>query len=266
LEPGSHHLAALVHHRGVPTRILANLPPFFACRVLAGEKTIPVEWRCRRLPGYSAVRRINPQLGWIEWCDTRKNPRAWADAAFDDQSWETPVVRNLPIGPMTPLSSALPLTQPVVARTLAEGPLAATFGYETDDVSASFFLSDLRCDRMPADGWWKRYDLGKIRLIRPRFRLDLPAGATLEFAYAEALSHDRVSPFIPLSCGASCNLDHYVAAGGVQDFSPLEYRGGRYVEVHVSGVTGPVRFVQETFKSVRITPMPPAASPARIPF
>jgi alpha-L-rhamnosidase len=246
LDAGPHYLTALVHHRGVPTRILANLPPFFACRVVASD-TIPVVWRCRRLRGYTPVRRINPQLGWIEWCDTRELPEGWTLPGFDDSTWEPPAPRNLPIGPMTPLTIDLPASTTIPGRVLAEGPLASTFGYETDDVSASFYLADLRCERLPPEGWWKRYDLGKIRLFRPRFRLELPAGASVEFAYAEALIQNRVSPLIPLSCGTSCNFDHYIARGGIQEFSPLEYRGGRYVEVHVSGVKGPVRFLEEQF-------------------
>ena len=121
------------------------------------------------------------------------------------------------------------------------------FGYEKDNPSARFFLRDLAPTDLPPQGVWRRYDLGRVRLGRPRFTLDLPMGAVVEFALSEQLRHQRVSPWITLSDSDSCNLDHFVARGGVQTFAPLTPKGGRFLEVHVLTPPDAVVWNEEAF-------------------
>lgn len=248
LAAGEHVLAAQVHYEGLSTRLLMDMPPFFACKAFQKGKPVTVAWRALRLAGYTAgVRRINPQLAWIEWCDTRQVPAGWLALKFDDSKWSGVEPRSPGLGEMRPLSSGSVRSFVRPLTPVAQGPMAETFGYENDNPSARFFLSDLACDKLPPQGVWRRYDLGRVRLGRPRFTLDLPAGAVIEFAASEALSHGRVAPWITLSCGDSCNLDHYVARGGVQEFFPLTPKGGRFLEVHVRATPDKVRFVREEF-------------------
>ena len=87
--------------------------------------------------------------------------------------------------------------------------------------------------------------MGRVRLMRPRFVLNPPRGAVVEFAYSEALTEGRVSPWITLSAGESCNMDHYVARGGEQVFFPITPRGGRYLEVHVYAPPAKVHFIKQ---------------------
>jgi len=248
LPAGKHVLAVQVHHIGVVTRMLDNMLPFLYAVVRAGDRDIPIQWKCARLGGYAPqVKRLNPQFGWIEWCDTRHIPVRWREAAFDDTAWAAPVPAKTRIGPLKPvtIASVQSFTHP--GKIIAQGPLAESFGYELDNQAARFFLRDLSCQKLPPQGLWRRYDLGRVRLMRPRFVLDLPAGSVVEFAYSEALAHDRVSPWITLSAGDSCNLDHYVARGGPQEFFPLTPRGGRFVEIHVLAPTDQIRFLKEEF-------------------
>jgi len=248
LAAGTHVLAVQLHHIGAETRMLLDMPPFLYCNVTSGGSEIPVQWKCSRLPGYRPqVRRINPQLGWIEWCDTRQNPQEWQSPGFDDGKWPQPVPANTKLEQIAPVTigPVQYLTHP--GKVIAQGKLAEVFGYEFDDVPARFLLRDLVCDKLPPQGVWRRYDLGRVRLARPRFVLDLPEGAVIEFAYSESLSDGRVSPYITLSTGQSCNLDHYVARGGPQEFFPLTPKGGRFVEVHVFADAEKVRFVKEEF-------------------
>lgn len=246
LGAGNHALAIQVLHLGVFSRSLLIIEPFLACTVLAGGKEIPLRWKCCRLSGYaSQVRRINPVLGFIEWCDTRQVPD-WLTPSFDDREWATPVPVTRPIGPMRPLPCANPRELVHELTPAAVGELVETFGYERDDIPGRFFLRDLAPAELPPQGVWRRYDLGRVRLMRPRFELDLPAGAVVEFAYCEALHHSRVHPWIMLSTGDSCNLDHYVARGGRQEFFPLAPRGGRFLEVHIIAPPTAVKFLRET--------------------
>ena len=248
LKTGKHVLAVQVHHEGVSTRILDNVPPFLYCRAFVGGTEVRVAWNCLRLDGYAPkVRRINAQLGWVEWCDTRQLPRGWREVEFDDVSWAVSAPANVPLGEMKPVSIGNVRSERQTLTPMAEGPLAETFGYERDDIAARFFLRDLECVDVPADGVWRRYDLGRVRLGRPRFVIDLPAGAVVEFASSESLAQGRVSPWISLSASDSCNLDHFVARGGEQEFFPLTPKGGRFVEVHVLAPAGQVKFVEEEY-------------------
>jgi hypothetical protein len=245
---GRHLLAVQVHAEGAETRIVGNIPPFLWCEVLSGGAAIPVRWSCARLEGYAGkVRRINALLGWIDWCDTRANPAGWQLPGFDDSRWAAPAQARLPIAPPVPLSSADTRRTFLPVRAIAGGNLVEMFGYERDNPAARFFLRDLAPDALPPQGVWRRYDLGRVRLSRPVFELELPAGAVVEFSYCEALQHGRVCPWISLSTSDSCNLDHFVARGGLQEFSTHGPRGGRFVEVHVIAPPDQVRFVGEQF-------------------
>lgn len=248
LAAGKHVLAVQLHHIGAETRILLDMPPFLYCKVVLGETEVPVAWKCTLLPGYRpGVRRINPQLGWIEWCDTQQNPADWQLPGFDDAGWTQPAQAKTKLGGIEPVTLAplRYLTHP--ARQIAQGRLAEVFGYELDDIPARFTMRDLVCDKLPPQGVWFRYDLGRVRLARPRFVMDLPKGAVVEFAYSESLMNGRVAPYITLSTGTSCNLDHYVARGGPQEFFPLTPKGGRFVEMHIFADAGKVKLIKQEF-------------------
>ncbi|MBS0633405.1 MAG: hypothetical protein JSS11_15965 [Verrucomicrobia bacterium] len=247
LAAGRHTLAFIVNHIGIPTRLIDATEPFLGCVARAGTTAIPLAWKCARLTAFTPhVRRVNPQLSFIEWCDTRQLPAGWQHADFDDSGWTVPVAVTRDLGPLRPLASANTRSIEHPLTPLASGTFTETFGYERDDIPARFFLRDLAPAELPPQGVWRRYDAGRVRLLRPRFELDLPAGTVVEFAYCEALVHGRVSPYITLSCGDSCNLDHYVARGGPQEFFPLAPRGGRFVEVHIFAPASAVKFLRES--------------------
>ncbi len=244
---GEHLLAVQIHHEGVSTRILDDVPPFLWARVMSDGKPQPITWRCIELPGYAkATRRINAQLAWVEWCDTRVQPVDWQKPAFDDTAWAAPVEVSPALGELKPASIAeLPITKRPLVQ-IANGLLTEEYGYELDNPSARFFLRKLNASPMVANGLWRRYDLGFISVARPQIELDLPVGAIVEMAMSEALQHDRVCPWITLSASDSCNMDHYVARGGRQLFAPLTPKGGRYLEVHVLCDPEKVKFLSES--------------------
>jgi alpha-L-rhamnosidase len=246
LGAGRHVLAVQVRFLGAPTRSLMPINPFLACVALASGKEVALRWKCQRLAGYvPAVRFINFMLGYVEWCDTREVPE-WRPPAFDDAKWIAPVAVQRPLGPLKPLPSANTRAIPHEIKLLAAGDFVETFGYDRDDPPARFFLRDLAPALLPPQGIWRRYDLGRVRLMRPRFELELPAGTVVEFAYSESLVSGRVNPWITLSTSTSCNLDHYVARGGRQEFFPLTPRGGRFLELHIFAPATLVKFHRES--------------------
>lgn len=246
LSAGRHVLAAQVHYSALDTRLMLDLPPFFGCELEQNGALIEGDWKCCELQGFEReTRRVNPQLGWIEWCDTAQlpqdeNERDWREPDFDDASWQTPVEVTPPIEAATPPSIALVSTVNHAISPIAQGTFADTFGYARDDPPTRFLLRELAPQetQLPAQGVWQRYDLGRVRLGRARLRLEAPRGTQVQIAYAESLTSsrgkDRVAPFIALSAGLSCNLDSFTARGGVQEFCALEPRGGRFIEAHIS--------------------------------
>ena len=248
LTAGRHVLSAQVHSFGLSTRLIENIPPFWTCRVLAGEFELPASWKALHLTCYvSGVRRINPQLGWAEWVDTRQLPQGWLQPRFDDSGWPVPTATDPKIGVLTPLTTAEVRHVRHPLRRIAAGELVEVYGYERDDPPARFSLRRLEPGDLPAQGVWARYDLGRVRLGRVRLIIDAPAGSVIECAYCEALEGGRVLPWITLSAGPSCNMDHFVACGGEQEFFALSPKGGRFIEVHVLAPTDQVRFVREEY-------------------
>jgi len=246
LAKGHHTLAIQVDQIGEVTRMLDNPEPFLYCIIKNGENEIPVTWKCIRLEGYeSQIKRMNPQLGYIEWCDTRQLPRDWEKVDFDDSKWSAPIIVLRNLGKLAPLSTENTCSIVHSLKLIASGQFINMFGYDKDDPAARFFLCNLTSCKTASDGVWRRYDAGLVRLMRPRFMLDLPEGAVVEFAYSEELSEGRVSPWIALSAGESCNMDHYVARGGEQEFFPLTPKGGRFLEVHIYAPPEKVHFIKE---------------------
>ena len=248
LDEGSHVIAVEVHYEGVSTRIMKDIPPFLFCKAFAGGSEVKIDWTCSELGGYDAGRfRISGLYGWVEWLDTRGLQKDWHLPEFDDIQWMAPVEVERPIGKMKRSSIGAVKAFDSDFKVMDEGELAEIFGYELDDPSARFFLRDMECAKYRPQGVWKRYDVGRIKLIRPRFTLDLPAGTVVEFAYCEYMMHDRVSPWINFTLSKSYHLDHFVARGGAQVFEPMKFKGGRFVEVHVLAPEEKVKFLEEKF-------------------
>ncbi len=249
LARGSHVIAIEVHNEGIETRILDAIHPFLFCQMVNQGKIIPIIWKCLLLDGFEHTGfRINAELGWIEWSDTRKIPADWQDIHFDDAGWKAPVAVERALGKFTESKIGNVKALEITPKIIAQGNLAEVYGYEKDNPSARFFLRDLVCEKLPPQGVWKRYDLGRVRLSRPKFVLDLPAGAVVEFAYSEV--HEpwsgchRGSPYLQ-AIPITSIISRPVAAG--RNSFPLHPKGGRFVEIHILAPAGKISFIEEKF-------------------
>ncbi|MCD9022920.1 family 78 glycoside hydrolase catalytic domain [Cohnella silvisoli] len=231
----SHILTVIVHDYGVHTRILiGGIAPFLQCVVEGADGEIALEWKCRELDAYEfSDRRLNPQLGWPELCDTRKLPNL--THLYDGADWVKPMEIPHPLGdhPVVPKTIGDVLRLPVQSTVIAQGLYADRFGYVNDDLPVRFISRDLK-PSLPEDGFWIRYDFGKIGLHRPAIQLDAPEGVVIEAGYGESLTEGRVYPVITLSAGASCHMDRWITRGGVQELKTFSPRGFRYLELHVA--------------------------------
>ncbi len=247
LTGGNHVIAIQVRNDGVTTRILSAVKPYLWCSVTPPNGVDRTTWKCARMPGYlSKAHRISDILGWIDWCDTTHVWRDWQGSSFDDSKWLAPVTVDPGVGRFLEAKTAPVRLNELPLKAIAGGGMTVNYGYERDEPAARFFLDDLDPKGVPAQGVWRRYDLGRVRLGRLMLTLDLPRGAIVEYAMCEELRHGRVAPWITLSGSATCNMDHFVARGGVQEFMPFTPKGGRFLEVHVQSKE-PVKFVKETF-------------------
>ena len=229
-------LSAIVHDYGVHTRFLmGGIHPFLQCEAIGPSGPVPLEWRCAELSAFEPIeRRVNGQLGWMESCDTRRLPDL--RLAYDGEGWTEPAVIPNPLGAeaaYAPKTVGDCLGLPTEAIEIARGAYADRFGYVNDDPPLRFLSRDLQ-PRLPADGFWIRYDLGRIGLYRPRISIEAPAGTIVEAGYSESLTDGKVHPVITLSASTSCNMDRWVAKGGSQELRTFVPRGFRYLEIHVA--------------------------------
>ena len=256
LRHGTHTIAVQVRNAGVTTRILSDIKPFLWCGIHSQGYEVPINWKCARMPGYvPRAKRISDILGWIDWCDTSAIWPKWEQPGFDDSKWAAPVEVNPGIGKMSETKTHPVRMNELPLKVLASGNMTSNYGYERDEPATRFFLDDLDPKGVPPQGVWRRYDLGRVRLGRPKLTLDVPKGAIVEIASCEELRHGRVAPWITLSGSATCNMDHFVARGGEQEFMPFTPKGGRFLEVHVKS-PGPVKFVREAFLERTYYPEP----------
>ena len=234
LPPGEHVIAIQLHYEGLETRILKNFDPFLWIELSNEQRTFDLDWKGRNLDSCKAeFRRINPQLGWTEFRDTRKDPIGWKTIDFDDSDWASPKWNASSLPEPNPARIASPQRVQRQAELIAEGPLATSFGYADDDPPYTFYSRERSGKTLPVSGHWRRYDLGRVRLGSPQITLDLPEGTVVEIASSEFLTEGRVSPWINFSLGQSCNWDRFIARGGPQTFEPFTPKGGRFIEIHI---------------------------------
>ena len=254
LPPGKHVISAIVHNHGVDTRLLCGsiIKPFFACDI--SDNNISVKWKCKKADGFipSSI-RTNPQFSWIEWVNTKDNPTEWQKINFDDSKWEEVIYFNPDIGLPKPLNiSKIHRIKHSISH-INEGKLTGPFDFisppkwekEYDVTWYKRSLANIKNDDI--NGVWRRYDLGRVRLGYPEFVLELPENSVVEFALCESLSDGKVTPYINLSAGLSRNLDHCIAKGGIQKFSPITPRAGRFLEIHIKAPADKIKFINENF-------------------
>ena len=235
-ETGINVVYAVVQYIGCETRLIPNTQPFFACEVYAGGAQINTSVKCRRMTAFtSQIRRINPQLGWMEICDMNKidddaKKRGYVDTAFEVAVEVVPfAAREVPLRRNGVIINTIPV------QCAESGTVAEYFGYLYDEIPSAFYLRPQNSEELPAMGKFYRYDLGRVRLGRLSLDITAKAGTRVEIAYSEMLLGGRVVPHINLSAGSSANIDMFFCREGRQTICTQTPKGGRYAEVHVIG-------------------------------
>ncbi len=245
---GAGLLAVEVQDFGDGTQRHPFIPPFLACEAYREGRPVPMGWKSILLAGHQpGAMRMGPGHAYADWCDLRELPMGWREGGFDDSAWQTPEVVDRFAGTWAAPSDLGVQQIPFSPRQIGGGRFAHTYCWGPDEQALQFYLRELENLRHPADGVWRRYDLGRVRLGRPDFVIDAPAGSIVEFGYSEHLRNGRVSPFFGYRGGPTCNMDHYVAPGGPCRYFPSVPKGGRFIEVHVFAPEQEVRFLGESY-------------------
>lgn len=249
LAAGNHVLAAHVHNQGETTRLLNKLirPFLWVALETSSGHNLDLSWKGFLANAYfKTKRRLGCVLGPVEWCDTQKMPQDWKSPHFPDSEWRevSPTSTTLEIT-AAHLGTITTLPRPVTEVQRGE---LVNMSPVTHDPAMNFVTRDLTPTDLPADGIWHRYDLHRIQLGRPRLRVKAPAGTWIQCAYAECLTHSRVSPYLKSGGGDnSCMMDTWISAGGWQELEPLQPKGARFIEVHLIGAQ-PSELALESFE------------------
>lgn len=238
LAAGDHVIAVHGHSHGETTRLMrGEVPGFFCARlVFEDREAVEISWKGMAVSAYQKTgRRLGCVLGPVEWCDSRLMPKGWTELLFSDEAWGEVCPVDVGLGPIEDARLGEIALRPRELVFLDGGTLANQSPVDHDP-PMNFITRDLQPSDLPPEGIWRRFDLGHVQLGRPRLQVNAPAGTLLQCAYAESLTHGRVSPYLKTGGGNnSCMLDTWILSGGDQTLEPLQAKGARFLEIHMVG-------------------------------
>ncbi len=265
LTVGTNVIAVLVTFYGKATSFWQPAPAgaspdaALAFEAAIGEQSIVSDdrWRVHRSPAWSVLRGANGGEGVpVELLDARLLPRNWLTADFDDSSWSRaaliralhpgslgrtrpptyPFGRLLPRG-ISPLHEERRSPQRVLDSSLRRLP-AWSDDHPVTRVTQVLLAETIKMTApglgqpvpLSADAAYHlALDFGRIVAGYVEFDLDAPRDTVVELHYREKPFHpERAWSGEDPVTGA-----RYIAAGGENTFSALEFNGFRYAHVVV---------------------------------
>jgi len=140
-------------------------------------------------------------IGFVEKFDARRMPDKWKESDFDDTEWKP--ARMLGVPPVKPWNNIVEVTRPPLYR-------------EQVHPVRHWFVGDKII-----------YDFGKEIAGTPILKLiSREGGNTLEILTSERLTPDSSAVLFPVSF-----KDFYISKKGEQTWSPLTWRGFRYLSI-----------------------------------
>ena len=210
---GENTIAALVYNygTGMHHRINGRGGFFFQAELELGEKGVlqirsDESWKVSQASAWDSSSEMRAPgahlIGFVERYDARLMPDQWKECAFDDSGWET--ANELGVPPLAPWNHIVEVERPPLNR---EKVFPVNHWYVGDRVI---------------------YDFGTELSGTPLMELFArDEGVQLEIGTAECLYPDssaRYTERIDYS-------DYYITKKGTQEWSPLTWRGFRYLSV-----------------------------------
>lgn len=232
-----------------------------------GMKCCP---KVRRNPAYQSGNqaRVSPQLGFVFCFDARKEDD-WKTLDYDDSQWGDPIStgrtgvdrarKSLKQRPIAPLReddfhpgveiARYPLRRYVELDTYAHTVMGDSLlrdSFPSDSATSAYRIRNGEC---------VIFDLGAESVGFLEFEVEAPSGTVLDLAHGEHLDDGKVRAAIH---GRNF-CDRYICRGGGREHFCHFFRrlGLRYLEVHITYASGPVRLNLMGIRPVRY-PLPPA--------
>lgn len=208
---GENTISALVYNFGIGMhhRINARGGFFFQGKLTFGNKqTLKINtdqtWKVSKADAWdnqTELRNTSAHLiGFIEKYDARKMPKGWAENRFDDSKWQTAKILGIP--PVAPWNSIVEIKRPPLFR---EKVYPVKHWYAGDKIV---------------------YDFGKEITGTPVIELF----SKYDGAHFEMGTSERVLPDSSILYKKRVDYsDYYLSKKGLQSWSPLTWRGFRYV-------------------------------------
>jgi len=210
---GTNTISALVYNfgTGMHHRINGRGGFFLQAQLTLGENNVlqlktDSTWRVKKADAWDNTTEIRGHganlIGFVEKYDARKMPEGWKESPFDDSQWQP--ARMLGIPPITPWNKIVEVERPPLFRE----------------------------NVYPVKHWFAGnkivYDFGKEVTGNPIIELFAKTdGAGFEMGTAE-----RLLPDSAILYKERVNYtDYYTAIKGLQAWSPLTWRGFRYLSV-----------------------------------
>ncbi len=210
--PGKNTISALVYNfgTGMHHRINGRGGFFFQGSLTLSSGILSINsdnsWRVLKAEAWDNATSTRTQssnlIGFIEKFDARKMPQSWKENSFDDSKWEQ--ARMIGIPPIAPWNNIVEINRPPLFR---------------EKVS-------------PVNHWFVGdkviYDFGREIAGTPVLDLySIQDGITLEMGTGERLLQDSSV----LYTQRVNYTDFYTSKKGVQSWSPLTWRGFRYLSL-----------------------------------
>jgi alpha-L-rhamnosidase len=213
---GTNTISALVYNFGIGThhRINGRGGFFFQGKLTLGKNNVlqlntDNTWRVKKAEAWETQTELRSPdahlIGFLEQYDARKMPEGWKESPFDDTKWQA--ARQLGIPPVAPWNKIVAVERPPLFR-------------ETVYPVRHWFVGNKIV-----------YDFGKEITGHPVIELFAKTdGATFEMGTGERLMPDSTVLYKP----RVNYTDYYTAKKGIQIWSPLTWRGFRYLSVTAS--------------------------------
>lgn len=241
LQIGENVLTVTAYHQGRNTSTYVNAPAMVAfsvnmegATVLSGEET-----DVRPHPHYKSgeIELITFQLGYSFCYDAGKEGTSWAKATIVDADAE---FEKRPV-------KKLVREDIVVGKISAQGVVSRCKNSTPAEAMQSDFLSAREYDEIFAEQTVKKQEQGAYFVIdlgdeyAGQFTMSLEAekGTVIDIAWGEHLDDMRVRA----SVGGRSFACRYITGGGKEEFTSYFRRFAcRYIEVHITNMTGDVKF------------------------
>ncbi len=260
LKKGSNLISVLAYYRGSDSHEYRSGRPELLLALVTGADEAVVSdasWKVLRHPAfkYGDMPKVTSQMGFTTLFDARLDI-PWTEDGFDDREWPYAVVTakpgqgpDLSLRPVPPLKiKALPATRIIAygnikRRPKKEGTFAEIMAQDIlkQQPLPAFANQGIILDIPPAgaDGRYLIIDLMREEVGLLSFSIEASEGTILDIAHGEHLDNGRVRARIEMRNFA----DRYICRQGLNEFIlPFRRLGARYLEVHITGMTAPLKF------------------------